>query len=174
MAILDPLTKYFRYRKVLPLLYKIEKKYKRPLKILDAGGADGDFHLILKKRNHIVYILDNQSKENVDYVVDLEKKLPFKDKEFDLVVSLAVIEHLYNWEGCLEEFKRVSENIILTTPTRLGKPILEFFALLNLVNKEHIKDHKYYLTKEDFLIKGYSYKTFLFGLNSLAWIIKEI
>ena len=172
MAILDPLTRYFRYRKVIPILYNLEKKANKPLKILDAGGAAGDFHKFLKKRGHEVYVLDREEKEGVDFVLNLENPLPFKDNEFDLVVSLAVVEHLNNWDLCLNEFKRISKNVILTTPTRLGKPVLEFLAFLRLVNKEHIEDHKYYLKKEDFLEKGYCYKVFLFGMNSLAWYIK--
>lgn len=172
MALLDPLTRHLRYRKVLPVFLEIESRNKKPLKILDAGGAAGDFHTILKERGHEVYVLDKEKRKSVDYVYDLEKPLPFEDKEFDLVVSLAVVEHLNNWTSCLEEFKRIGKNVLLTTPTRLGKPVLEILAFFDLVNKEHIKDHKYYLKKEDFTSRGYEYKTFLLGLNSLAWIIE--
>ena len=167
MAVLDFLTRKIRYSKVLPLVEEVEKMYKRPLKVLDAGGAAGDFHKILRERGHQVLVCDIDS--SADVTVNLEKPLPFNDREFDLAVSLAVIEHLNNWEQFLKELKRVSRNVIITTPTPLGKPVLELLAFFNLVNKEHIRDHKIYLGKDSILGAGYCYSKFLFGLNSVGW-----
>ena len=169
MAVLDFLTKKVRYSAIYPLLEKVEVEYDRPLKVLDAGGAAGDFHKILRERGHDVLVCDID--EKADLVVDFEKSLPFNDNEFDLAVSLAVVEHLYNWNLFLKELKRVSSSVIITTPTPLGKPVLDFLAFLNLVNREHIKDHKYYLRKEDIEGAGYKYETFLFGLNSKGYIL---
>jgi len=165
MAILDFLTARIRYSQVLPYIKSLEKKYKR-LKILDAGGGDGFLSRILKRRGHKVIVLDVSNKGEVR--ADLNNPLPFKDKSFDVVVSTAVVEHLDNWETALEEFKRVGKAVILTTPTPLAKPVLELLAGLNLINKDHIKDHKHYLTGEEIKKHGYQTKDFLFGLNRLA------
>lgn len=166
MAVLDFITKHLRYHKVLPLIKQLEDCYNRPLSILDAGGSAGDFHKILRSRGHNVLVCDLDL--DADFIWNLENPLPFKDKEFDLSVSLAVVEHLNNYSLFLDELKRVSCNVIVTTPTVRGKYVLELLATLRLVNKSHIDDHKYYLSVDDFIGKGYSYKTFFFGLNSVA------
>ena len=49
------------------------------------------------------------------------KKLPFHDKEFDIVFSNAVIEHVGNREAqrrFLEECLRVGKRVFITTPSR--------------------------------------------------------
>ena len=166
MAVLDFLTANIRYSQAKSLVRDIERKEKRKLRVLDAGGADGSFYKWLRKRGHKVYTLDLK---NSDVVANLEYSLPFKDKSFDLVVSLAVVEHLNNWNEALEEFKRVAEYVILTSPTPLAKPVLDFLAKLNLVNREHIRDHKHYLTKSDFEKHGYKTFSFLFGFNRAAY-----
>lgn len=171
MAALDFLTKKTRYYRVLPLVKEVEKKYKRPLKVLDAGGAAGDFYKVLQERGHQVLVCDIDP--SADVTVNLEEPLPFNDREFDLAVSLAVVEHLHNWEQFLRELKRVSKNTIITTPTPLGKPVLELLAFFNLVNKGHIRDHKVYLGKDQILGAGYCYSRFLFGLNSIGWCFES-
>ena len=39
--------------------------------------------------------------------------------------------------------------IIMTTPTNPAKPILETLAFFNLVDRDHIEDHKNYFSKND-------------------------
>lgn len=165
MAILDFLTARIRYSQVLPYIKGLERKQGR-LRILDAGGGDGSLHEILRNRGHDVVVLDITDKGDIK--ADLNKPLPFKDKSFDVVVSLAVVEHLNDWETALEEFKRIGKAVILTTPTPLAKPVLEFLTKFNLVNRGHIEDHKHYLTDKEIKKHGYQTRSFLFGLNRLA------
>ncbi|GAB6075140.1 class I SAM-dependent methyltransferase [Desulfurobacterium crinifex] len=165
MVILDSLTAHIRYSQVLPYIKDLEKKYGR-LRILDAGGGDGSLYEVLRSRGHDVVVLDISDRGEVR--ADLNKPLPFKDRSFDVVVSPAVVEHLNNWETALEEFKRVGKAVILTTPTPLAKPVLELLAKFNLVNRDHIDDHKHYLTDEEIRKHGYQTRSFLFGLNRLA------
>lgn len=50
-----------------------------------------------------------------------KKKLPFRDKEFDIVVSWATIEHVGNYteqSNFLAELTRVGKHIFVTTPYR--------------------------------------------------------
>jgi len=165
MALLDGLTAKLRYRAVLPSL-ELAEKLKHRLQVLDAGGGAGSFSCLLKERGHSVVVADL---EGGDVRVNLERELPFPDDSFDLVVSLAVVEHLNNWELALKEFQRVARlGVIVTSPTPLAKPVLELLAGLGLVNREHVKDHKVYLRAEDFERLGYATATFLFGLNRVA------
>ena len=49
-----------------------------------------------------------------------EKKLPFKDKEFDFVIASHVIEHVEDFEFFLKELERISTKGYIELPTRLG------------------------------------------------------
>ena len=49
-----------------------------------------------------------------------EKKLPFKDKEFDFVIASHVIEHVDDFEFFIKELERVSSKGYIELPTRLG------------------------------------------------------
>ena len=99
---------------------------------------------------------------------------------------LAVLEHVETnkVELLFKEFKRILKKngkVILTTPTPLSKPILEFLAYkLRIISECEIRDHKKYYTRNDikelaeatnFLLD--SYKLFQFGLNSSAILEKN-
>lgn len=176
MAFLDGYTKYARYRIVKQKIHDLLPSIKRNLakgdkpKVLNAGGGYGYFHQALEEMGFEVVTCDISGAE---IYCDLEKKLMFEDKSFDLVVSLAVLEHLDNWSQALAEFKRVAYYSISTTPSVFGKPVLDGLALLNLVNREHIADHKHYLTKSDVQAHGYSHRYFQFGLNQLIFHVSE-
>ena len=49
-----------------------------------------------------------------------DKKLPFKDKEFDFVIGSHVIEHVEDFEFFLKELERISTKGYIELPTRLG------------------------------------------------------
>ena len=49
-----------------------------------------------------------------------EKKLPFKDKEFDFVIASHVIEHVEDFEFFVKELERVSTKGYIALPTRLA------------------------------------------------------
>ena len=46
-------------------------------------------------------------------IFDFSDKLTFADKTFDVVVSLDVLEHLYNPESLLKEASRVSNRFVI-------------------------------------------------------------
>tara|TARA_Y100000590_G_scaffold459065_1_gene615144 strand:+ start:654 stop:1268 length:615 start_codon:yes stop_codon:yes gene_type:complete len=68
-----------------------------------------------------------------------EKKLPFKDKEFDFVIASHVIEHVEDFEFFLKELERISKKGYIELPTRLGD---------NLVF-ENQTDHIWWFTFDD-------------------------
>ena len=74
-----------------------------------------------------------------NFVKICEKKLPFKDKEFDFVIASHVIEHVEDFEFFLLELERISPRGYIELPTRLGD---------NLVF-ENRNDHIWWFTYND-------------------------
>ena len=77
--------------------------------------------------------------ENKNFIQITEKKLPFKDKEFDFVIASHVIEHVEDFEFFVKELERVSPRGYIELPTRLGD---------NLVF-ENRNDHIWWFTYDD-------------------------
>lgn len=75
-------------------------------------------------------------------------KLPMKDQKVDCVFMLAVLEHLPINTFLVDEAVRVLKKggyFILTTPTPMAKPVLEFLAYrLHLISEESIREHQHY------------------------------
>ncbi len=132
--------------------------------VLDFGGNQGE----LKK-----FVRGEYTLVNYDHSM-------MEGKTFDTIAALAVIEHI-NVPEIFQIFKKFKEKlrpdgkIILTTPTKASRPILNFMARIGLANKENIAEHKHYWTKKEifdlaektgFVIK--KYKKFQFGFNQLA------
>ncbi len=132
--------------------------------ILDFGGNEGE----LKK-----FVRGGYTVVNYDHS-------PMEGKTFNTIVALAVIEHI-NVPEVYEIFKKFKERlrpdgkIILTTPTRAAKPILNFMVRLGLADKENIVEHKHYWNKKDIFnlaektsFRIEKYKKFQLGFNQLA------
>jgi SAM-dependent methyltransferase len=68
-----------------------------------------------------------------------EKKLPFKDKEFDFVVASHVMEHVDDIDFFIKELERVSKKGYIELPTKLED---------NLVF-ENKKDHLWHMDYDD-------------------------
>ena len=68
-----------------------------------------------------------------------EKNLPFKDKEFDFVISSHVIEHVEDFEFFIKELERISSKGYIELPSRLGD---------NLVF-ENVNDHIWWFNYDD-------------------------
>ena len=58
--------------------------------------------------------------ENKNFIRITEKKLPFKDKEFDFVIASHVIEHVDDFEFFIKELERISSKGYIELPSRLG------------------------------------------------------
>lgn len=110
---------------------------------------------------------------------DLNKALPINNDSFDVVISLAVIEHLDNYNLVIREMHRILKTggyLFLTTPSKFSKPILEFLAFkLKILDETEIRDHKKYFLKNElkeilknYLLNDIKIKSFQLGLNTLV------
>ena len=105
-------------------------------KILDIGCG-------YRPNKYATVISDIQDFSNLykdkDFVKIKDKKLPFKDKEFDFVIASHVIEHVEDFEFFISELERISSRGYIELPTRLGD---------NLVF-ENKKDHIWWFVFDD-------------------------
>ena len=76
---------------------------------------------------------------NKKFVKLVEKKLPFKDNEFDFVIASHVMEHVEDVEFFIKELERVSKQGYIELPTMLED---------NLVF-ENKKDHLWHMDFDD-------------------------
>ena len=153
--ILESFLQKQRFSRILPYITG---------EVLDFGGNKGELAKYIDNKYFCV---------NYDYTI-------LKGRTFDTIVSLAVLEHipLDNVNNVIKMFYEhlnKGGKVIITTPTPLCKPILEFLANLRILDKENIMEHKKYyryidlyklFKKNNFNIK--LYKKFQFGLNQLA------
>ena len=116
---------------------------------------------------------------------DLNDLLPLADGSTDVVMSLAVIEHLVEPLRHLQESFRVLRpggQLLLTTPSPRGKPVLEFLAYkLGVIDRAEIEDHKNYFNSADltgmlklagFQSSGIRAATFQFGMNNVVSAVR--
>ena len=93
----------------------------KKLKILDLGCS---FTNYWKEANHFADIDDHHesfAKLNLDYTkIERNKKLPFKDKEFDYVILSHVLEHVPNIFEFTKEVERVAKAGYIELPTKLA------------------------------------------------------
>ena len=121
------------------------------------------------------YLLDKNIRFKKYYGFDpllkkdiLDKKLlitsdwnRIKTRKFDLITMFAVIEHLlypdFDFGPILRQLKG-NGYLILTTPSKLAKPVLEFLSYkLGLVSRREIEEHQHYfnLLEIEYLFRKY-------------------
>ena len=62
--------------------------------------------------------------KNKNFIKINEKKLPFKDKEFDFIISSHVIEHVEDFEFFIKELERISKRGYIELPTRFADNLI--------------------------------------------------
>ena len=87
-------------------------------KVLDIGCG----YTAHDRANYVADVQDfsNHYKDKKKFVLIQEKKLPFKDKEFDFVIASHVIEHVEDFPFFINELQRISSQGYIELPTRLG------------------------------------------------------
>mgnify|MGYP001773207968 CR=1 FL=1 len=171
-----------RYKIVKRILSNFEKRNR----ILDIGcGSYPKFLISLdfKEKFGIDKYDYNFDNYKVNFIkLDLEKnrKLPFEDNFFDVITALALIEHLEKnvVENLFFEAFRILKNkgiFIITTPSKISKPILEMFSKVKIVSKEEIEEHKHYYEVSEIYkffelanFKNINVKLFELGFNIIG------
>ena len=77
--------------------------------------------------------------KNKKFVRINDKRLPFKDNEFDFVISSHVIEHVEDFKFFISEIERVTAQGYIELPSRLGDNIVF----------ENLKDHIWWFKYDD-------------------------
>lgn len=76
-------------------------------KILDVGGSNMSGYHELIKGEHQIITGNIDIRYGADVEFDAQKNWPFKDSEFDGVLFVNVLEHLYGYKKAIEESNRV-------------------------------------------------------------------
>lgn len=133
----------------------------RPLRILDAGGTQSFWQQLAVPREEgmEVWLLNLSSQDAQapyfrNITGDAREMRQFKDKEFDIVFSNSVIEHVGDFDGqrrMADEIRRVGKKYFLQTPNRYFPiephflfPFFQFFphrARVWLVTSFHLGWH---------------------------------
>lgn len=184
-ALLEPLLRKMRIKKLRTRINSLENT-----KLLDIGcGINAKLLFDLEPYIKQGYGIDKKCIEiNTEKIITkrifFEDGLPFDDETFDVVTALAVLEHVENEQKLMKDINRVLKSdgiLMLTTPTKPAKKLLEFLAFkLGVVSKEEILDHKHYFSKneieslaitENMLVKEHKY--FQFGFNQFCVLSKQ-
>lgn len=113
---------------------------------------------------------------------NLNMSLPLPDKSVDIVTSMAVLEHIDDYEHHLKDVSRILRNggkAVFTTPTRAADPIIKFLAKIHLIGALDAHDHKQYFNPKQLvsLFKGVGFREvrvsyFQLGFNQLIVALK--
>jgi len=157
--------------------------------IFDYGcGPEAKFYLYLLNKNikfKKYYGFDPLLKKDI---VDQKLLLTsnwkkIKKQRFDLVTMFAVLEHLsypnFDFSLILKQLKSKG-CLILTTPTKSAKPVLEFLSYrLGIVSKREIKEHHHYYNFKEinqifckYDLKLIKKKIFELGMNNYVVLKK--
>ena len=164
--------------------------------VLDLGCYNGlQLELLRKNRNSVMGIeisdegISECKRKNIFVVKhDITKKIPFKDKLFDVVVLGEVCEHLFNPSEVLKEIHRVLKDgghLVLSTPniaalTRRIKLLFGRNPNLDLWLENSSGHLRYYcydslkklLIKNNFKVVGYESDFILFNIFRFKRLVK--
>lgn len=152
----------------------IHKKYmsnlkKDNIKIFDLGCGMGEFATFLsllgynvigvdmdREQLKLAKILKEENKAKVEFVSADATRLPFRDREFDIIICFDVFEHIKDLQPVCTEMRRVLKDdgvVFLRFPNKLkgyedhvGLPLLPLLPerLFQFIFRKITKSRKYY------------------------------
>ncbi|NIA30706.1 MAG: methyltransferase domain-containing protein [Actinobacteria bacterium] len=114
------------------------------LAVADIGCGPGTQALIWAKRGHTVHGLDvnrplvtlaqeraREAGMGIDFRVGSATDLPWEDGSMDVCIALELIEHIEDWQKCLDEFTRIlrPDGILCLSTTNKLCPVQDEFKL---------------------------------------------
>jgi len=148
-TLLDAFIQHLRYRKVIPFIPTDSV-------LVDLGCGDGNFMWHVRHRIRTGLGIDNGitapvEMENISILPgNIDEKMPVEDDFADVLVSIALLEHLTLPRVFIDEVYRILKPgglLVMTTPSPAGRPVLEFLAFrLGVISVKYIEDHKHYFS----------------------------
>ena len=89
------------------LLYKELKEITLIGKIIDLGGSKKSGYHELIKGDHIIEVANIDDEYGYDIKIDLEKKFSIPDSQYNSVLAINVLEHIYDYKNFLSESHRI-------------------------------------------------------------------
>jgi len=142
--------RYGRYALTASFIEKT--RFKRPLRILDVGGGQEDYLSMFLPSDKII-VLDKEKTDLPNHIVGNALNMPFKDGEYDVVVSEDVLEHIPEKSKLhfLNELFRVAKNYIIIAAPFYSKEVQKaeervnsFHQLLSGEKDKNLIEHKRY------------------------------
>lgn len=138
----------YRFESIKNTVLGVLKKQRGDVQSLvvgDVGCGAGAQSIMWAEEGHHVYALDineplielarerivNKESLNIDFYIGTAEELPWEDSSLDVCLVPELLEHVRNWEGCLNEFKRVLKPdgiLFLSTDNKLC-PVQQEFNL---------------------------------------------
>lgn len=206
-ALLEPLLRQMRLSRVLPTIKTFsnpnvldigcgwEARLLKEIEPFIAKGVGIDFkapQIHTNKIHTFAYFFEAKENATINGGGDINEyshstsacHLPFENESFEVVTLLAVLEHLSHPQDMMREIARVLKPngvAILTVPSHLAKPVLEFLSYkCKIISEEEIRDHKRYYNKADIALlvdnvpclKLITHKYFQARMNNFALIQK--
>lgn len=175
--ILEPIFRELRFGIALKDLRKILNSKS---KILDFGcGPEAKFQTYLKSKN-----IHYKSYFGYDPLRTDSKEIVVKNQQYDLITLFAVLEHLsypdFGFDQIIDRLK-VGGYLLLTTPTKLAEPVLEFLSYkLGIVSRREIEEHQHYFDLKEignlfskYGLKVEERKVFEIGMNNYVLLKKK-
>lgn len=160
-----------RYQKQLAI-YKFCSQFVEDKLTLDVGCGEGFGTYFLSQKARKIIGIDNSvesiemakknyNKENIEFIKMDAEKLEFSDETFESIVSIAVIEHVKDYESYLREMKRVLK--------KDGTGVISFLKRIYKVPLEPYHFREFYLSEIQELMKKHFGNNFeLYGLFNIT------
>lgn len=146
-------VKYNNPKNRVNVFDNLKKHFKKSDKILNLGCGTClfDEHAILQGHNVTsIDIYESSLSDLVKPIVYDGKKIPAKNKEYNVTLLLSILHHVDHQDELIKEVKRVSKKIIIQedmVPTKMRKVLFSLFD--NLINLDFcVKTNNYHSLEE--------------------------